>query len=886
MDSRPRVRVLGRVTIDRAGSEVMVDRRQAREVLALLVAHRNTSLGTSDICDALWDSPAPTSAPTIVHGHIRRLRDALGEDSVIHDGDGYRLVLPADAVDLWELDDAVGAGDLDRARALWDEPIFGRFAQRPWARDALSRLGHLGGPSAESLPGRVIPAALPTAHLVGRHQELGAVTTALTRSRLVSIVGLAGVGKTRLALEVVAATPEAVHVDLGAAVGPVAARIAGGLGLNATGEVAWDRRMVTSTLARRQVLVVLDGCQGDLADVAAEVAEILAGCRGVRILATSRVALGVAGEMVVPLLPFENPQDPKGDSVALLTARMATLGIEVRGGDRPRLAAVCAGAAGVPLAIELAATDAIFDQARAAGARSDEAAPDAALSPGAAVDGAVGQAIDALTPATKRTLVRLGHLCHGFTPAMLAAVTDSDVSAPGVLHELHASGLLAHRRTAPAIRLGLAEPVRQRITSTPDLEALSDAATALETFTDAVRPLPAGPVDAEALADAVDELVNVDGVLDELECLGELPRALTLAASAAETWGESGNWTRGGARLAGLLASVRPDGVDVSELDADRTGSVVVPALTWADAVRAHVTAGATYAVMHADRDRLACAARIAAECDDGPLEAHLVFRIAVAAGYRGDLDGTAAAVERLRVIAQGLDNDYARALADQIEALARLASGAHVEAADRLIDVARHLITLDAPADAARSLRFAGLAYANAGSLQAALAQLLEADGLARASGARGTLATIRSEIVEIRHRAGALNRAEIIDARDTVIAVGNLRAGGLLARRLGLIERDPAALAEATLDLLEADRVWAALTLTELVDLLPARHALRRRAPIWVAALRTQWGGPLGAAESGQVERLVGSQPAGRVDWSDQDESELREMLRRISR
>src|SRR5699024_1037818 len=113
--------------------------------------------------------------------------------------------------------------------------------------------------------------------------------------------------------------------------------------------------------------------------------------------------------------------------------------------------------------------------------------------------------------------------------------------------------------------------------------------------------------------------------------------------------------------------------------------------------------------------------------------------------------------------------------------------------AAVALEGVADRLDALAAPSDAARTLRVAGLAWRTAGRPDAALADLEAAEARARHSGARGTLATIRAEIVELRRERGDLDPQKLRDARTSVLAVGNLRAAGLLGRLIGNAERDP---------------------------------------------------------------------------------------------
>ena len=147
----------------------------------------------------------PRPPATIVHGLVRRIRGALGAEAVLSDAAGYHLGPGVDDVDLWE-----------RAR-----PDRGRRARR--------RAGVLAGAGLRALrrspmgaraavePARAVvepdPEALlrtrrrvPVRRLIGRRRELAAVQAGLRHSRVVTIVGMGGVGKTRLALEVARGT--------------------------------------------------------------------------------------------------------------------------------------------------------------------------------------------------------------------------------------------------------------------------------------------------------------------------------------------------------------------------------------------------------------------------------------------------------------------------------------------------------------------------------------------------------------------------------------------------------------------------------------------------------------------------------------------------------
>ena len=220
--------------------------------------------------------------------------------------------------------------------------------------------------SLEAFPGN-LPVQLTS--FVGREEELASLAETLGESRLVTLTGVGGVGKTRLALQVAA---EVLHqfgdgvwlCELGATND---ADLLGQVLVAALGVQARPGRSLVESvcdyLAGKQALIVLDNCE-HLLDAAAEAAEaMLRAAPGVRVLATSRELLGVAGERVVGVRSLRVASVPDVEAIAACDA--VRLFVERAGATRAEfrldadnadaIVEICRRLDGIPLAVELAA---------------------------------------------------------------------------------------------------------------------------------------------------------------------------------------------------------------------------------------------------------------------------------------------------------------------------------------------------------------------------------------------------------------------------------------------------------------------------------------------------------------------------------------------------
>ncbi|MDY7085145.1 MAG: BTAD domain-containing putative transcriptional regulator [Actinomycetota bacterium] len=243
------------------------------------------------------------------------------------------------------------------------------------AAAALAELGARPGPELEALaaavrrqdptldrPANGVPAQRN--RFIGRRAELDRVIELLGRSRLLTIVGPGGAGKTRLSVELareVAADHETVHiVELAEhRDGPLEIRLAAAAGIREE-----PGSPVLGTVTRHlggRVLLVLDNCEHVLAEAAKLAYTLLAACPGLRIVATSREQLGLSGEVIFTLgglsTPAPGSADPRSDAVRLLADRVAAArgGVGLAPAEQVVAAELCRRLDGLPLAIELAA---------------------------------------------------------------------------------------------------------------------------------------------------------------------------------------------------------------------------------------------------------------------------------------------------------------------------------------------------------------------------------------------------------------------------------------------------------------------------------------------------------------------------------------------------
>ncbi|HYJ75447.1 MAG TPA: BTAD domain-containing putative transcriptional regulator, partial [Kineosporiaceae bacterium] len=283
----------------------------------------------------------------------------------------YRAGRQADALTLYHrlrtrLADELGIDPSPELRAL-AEAILRQQLPEPAAPPRRTPAAAPSAPMAR--PAQRPPVAL--APVIGRRDELDAVLGLLADTRLVTLTGPGGVGKTTLALEVTRSVDEAV---LGAVTiirlaplepgADVAEAFARQLGLVPRGAGEAAAAAVLDLLSDRRALLLVDNCEHVLDSATALLERILLACPAVTVLATSREAFALPGEVQVAVHPLAVPAedaDPGaiGDSAAVQLfvdrARAVRPSFSLDAVTAPVVALICRQLDGVPLAIELAA---------------------------------------------------------------------------------------------------------------------------------------------------------------------------------------------------------------------------------------------------------------------------------------------------------------------------------------------------------------------------------------------------------------------------------------------------------------------------------------------------------------------------------------------------
>lgn len=531
---------------------------------------------------------------------------------------------------------------------------------------------------------------------VGRERERRAVAELLRQSRLLTLTGPGGAGKTRLAMEV--AADLAGDFTAGVAVVPLAGvqradavlpAIALALGLRDQGARSPHENLVRS-LARRELLLVLDNFE-QVAAAAPQIAALLAATTGPRLLVTSRGALHISGEQEFPVAPLALPPEDTGahDSPAVRLfvdrARAVRPDFALSAENAAAVAAICRRLDGLPLAIELAA------------ARIRLLAPGALLArlgrPLAILTGgprdqparhqtlrdAIAWSYDLLEGDEQRLLRRLAVFAGSFSLAAVEAVcADQDEPRPAFdrLAALADQSLIAALASEDEPRFTMLETIREyaadMLEASGELAAMRRAHSLyyVQLAEEAAQALAVG--DARAWAARLDaDQGNVGAALSALmnPAEGDDPEpALRLTAALAPYWWGRGRLREGYAWLQAAIAR-SSGGLPIAELRSATRDRSTDALLRSRLALRVDVLISAGEFVRDLDGPMAAAAFHesalgLARELGDQAAAARALGGLGAAAFARGDYQTAAARIEESLALYSALEQPWRRAVA------------------------------------------------------------------------------------------------------------------------------------------------------------------------------------------------------------------------------
>ncbi len=425
---------------------------------------------------------------------------------------------------------------------------------------------------------------------VGREQELADATRLLADTRLLTLTGAGGVGKTRLAIQLAIQELDnyphgAWLVELAGLANPtlVLQSIAAALGVHEDSErVVVDS--LTDFLTDRELLLVLDNCEHLLVACASVAERLLLAAPKLRILATSREALGILGEVawLVPSLAITpTAEGTLAEAVRLFVDRARAVQplMSVTADNAGVLYDICQQLDGIPLAIELAAA-----RARSLSVKqiAERLADRFSLLTGGSrtavprhqtLRALVDWSYELLSEPERILLRRLSVFAGGWNLEEAEAICAGDGLAAGaildVLSQLVDKSLVLAEEQRGAMRYRLLETLRrycgERLAGAEG-ELLRDRH--LEYFADfaaRIDPLLYGPDQADWYDRLEVDVGNLRAALDWSESRPEqIEAGLRLGGSLWRFWFNRGHLTEGWERLARLLAVAAPEQVSRS----------------------------------------------------------------------------------------------------------------------------------------------------------------------------------------------------------------------------------------------------------------------------------------------------------------------------------
>jgi len=593
---------------------------------------------------------------------------------------------------------------------------------------------------------------------IGREGELAAVRALVGGSRLVTLIGVGGAGKTRLGLEVAAGlldgTGDGVwFVDLAPLADPdlVSVTVAEVLGVRqGPGHPVTDT--VVQAVGQRSLLVLLDNCEHVIGACAKLADALLRGCPNLALLATSREPLGIGGERVYRVPSLGTPADGAdgeeiwaSEAVRLLADRAAAQGVPLAGDESAAEVAgrICRRLDGIPLALELAAARLRVMPAAELEARLDErfslltGGSRAGLPRQQTLRAMVDWSWELLNPAERAVLAALSVFAGGFGLAAAEVVAaDQEVSpgeVVGLLGALVDKSLVQFDRTgAGPGRYRLLETVRHYAAGRLDAQgpaAVNHARTAHRDYYLAL---------AEA---AAPQLVAADQAewLDRLDAeLGNLRSAIAVSLAQAEP--EPGIRLAAALRVYWRVRGHAAEGADVLQ------ALLAAPAAAAATLPRARALAAAANLLQQTGGYAIAAdycqeALAIARAVGDEPLVADLLHQRAWILMRQGQPGAARPLIEQGLGLARRLGEPDLTGLLVSARAAAKYAAGDPEDAARDAAEALRLFRQAGDRQEAGVMLCNLGYNELSAGDLDAARRHLVESLDIARALNARSDI-------------------------------------------------------------------------------------------------------------------------------------------------
>jgi predicted ATPase/DNA-binding CsgD family transcriptional regulator len=423
------------------------------------------------------------------------------------------------------------------------------------------------GPSLSDAEPRTIDTVatsvpVPTSPLIGREELLADLAAAIRSERIVTLTGTGGSGKTRLSIEVAAAIAgafDAVHwVDLSAVTsgGGVIDEVAAVIGLHGGRSTSLLDR-IAHRLRGESSLLVFDNAEHLIEATATVGAPLLHRCPGLRIMVTSREALGIEGEVVRSVPPLELPTGSSADAIASSEAgvflvdrlRRAGLRLVPDESNAALIHRICVRLDGIPLALELAAargaTLSLEDLAAQLDGRFSRmsATRRDAVPRQRTLDASVRWSHDLLTADEQTVFRRLAVFSGWFRPSDAEAIIGDDADGFDLVSRLVGQSLIV-RRADGCLRL--LETVRSFAEDRLDEsgEALATRNRHVQWLLDVSRriePLFDGPDPSQAVAETRAHLADLRAALIHCESARDAANMWTLLARLVNYFWYQGN---------------------------------------------------------------------------------------------------------------------------------------------------------------------------------------------------------------------------------------------------------------------------------------------------------------------------------------------------------